>query len=418
MPDSAAEDCRIPVAFKTLGCKVNRVESDQIAADLIGRGAVLANEDESAVIVVNTCTVTGEADAKARKAVRQALKARRRPIVVVTGCLAALDARALQAMSDRVIAEPDKSLVAERVAEALGLDDTSDSEGVSGVALGEGFRTRAAIKIEDGCDNFCTYCIVPYARGVPRGVALESIVAQARALGEAGAREIVLTGINVGRYLHGGARLPDVVRAVGATGIERLRLSSVEPPDLDADLLAALAQTPAVCEHLHVPLQSGSDAVLAAMGRTYTSAQYAGFIRAARELIPGLAVTTDVIAGFPGETDADHRATCEFVERIGFAKLHVFRYSERPGTPAAALPQLDSRLKAERATELRALGNSLRAGFVASRSGSTGQVLVESVVRGVATGTTRDYLRVSFPAQSGVAVGELIDVTLTADSCT
>jgi len=415
MPDSPVAP-GIPVAFKTLGCKVNRVESDQIAAQLIGRGAVLSEEDESAVIVINTCTVTGEADAKARKAVRQALKGSRRPLVVVTGCLAALDAPALEAMDDRVIAEPDKAVVAQRVASLLGLDEDPHGGATPPPTAGQGFRTRAALKIEDGCDNFCTYCIVPYARGVPRAVPLETLVAQARALYAAGTKEIVLTGINLGRYSHEGTRLPGVIRAIAETGVERVRLSSVEPPDLDNELLAALAETPSVCAHLHVPLQSGSDTVLEAMGRSYSAAQFAEYARLAREAMPGLAITTDVIAGFPGETPAQHEMTCEFVRQLGFAKLHVFRYSARPGTPAAALPQLEAAVRAARASELRAIGDELRTEFISQRSGSVGEVLVEAVGGGVATGTTREYLRVAFEAM-GVAVGELVDVALLSDSC-
>ncbi len=406
----------VPVALRTLGCKVNRVESEDIAADLIGRGAVISAEDEAAVIVVNTCTVTGEADAKARKAVRQALKAARRPLVVVTGCLAAIDAASLRALDERVIVEADKERVADRVADALGLGVAGPHE--HAVRAGEGFRTRALLKVEDGCDNFCTYCIVPHARGVPRGVPLGEAVAQAEGLVGAGVREIVLTGINIGRYCDASAdaagepaRLPELVRAIAGTGVARLRLSSIEPPDLTPELLQALAETPAAVPHLHVPLQSGSDPVLDAMHRGYDAARYAELIAQARAALPGLAVTTDVMAGFPTETDEQAAETRAFVERIGFAKLHVFRYSERPGTPAAALAQVDPRVRAQRATLLRDLGERLRADYIRTRIGARAEVLVETVEDGRATGTTPDYLRVSFDGV-GLTSGELVTVTL------
>jgi len=417
--ESAATGAGVPVALRTLGCKVNRVESEDIAADLIGRGAFLAPEDEAAVIVVNTCTVTGEADAKARKAVRHALRAARAPVVVVTGCLAAVDREALEALGDRVIVEPAKELVPDRVADLLGLHAEPHAHAVR---AGEGFRTRAMLKVEDGCDNFCSYCIVPHARGVPRGVPLATAVAEAESLVAAGAPEIVLTGINLGRYRDetaadptapgGVADLATLARAVAATGIARLRLSSIEPPDLTPRLLGVLAETPAVCPHLHVPLQSGSDAVLGAMNRAYTAEQYAGWIEAARAALPGLALTTDVVAGFPGET-AEHAAeTLAFVERIGFAKLHVFRYSERPGTPAATMPgSVLPEVRAERAAALRELGDRMRAAYVAARQGSETSVLIERVQDGAATGTTEDYLRVRLPAASCVP-GEIVSVIL------
>jgi len=403
---------RLAVSFRTLGCKVNRVESDAIASELLGRGCVIADADDADVIVINTCTVTAEADAKARKAVRQALRGRRSPVVVVTGCLAALDADGLRALGTRVVAEADKSRVAAAVSEALGLGSRAPAR--SGVRTGDGFRTRVSLKIEDGCDNFCTYCIVPFARGVPRAEPLDSLVRDAESLLAAGVREIVLTGINLGRYADGEADLADAITALAATGIQRLRLSSIEPPDLTPRLLQTLAATPAVCAHLHVPLQSGSDEVLAAMGRTYTTADFARYLAAARSALPGLVVTTDVIAGFPAESATDHARTVEFVQACAFAKLHVFRYSQRAGTPAARMTQVPATVRAQRASELRALGDRMRTAYVADRLGRTADVLVERIVDGIAEGTTRDYLRVRLPG-AGISAGEVVEVVLSAE---
>ncbi len=400
------------VAFKTLGCKVNRVESEDIAAELVGRGVLVVPEDQAQVIVVNTCTVTGEADAKARKAVRQALKSAEHPVVVVTGCLAALDADALTALGDRVVVEADKERVAERVAEVLGVPD--EAPHAHAVRAGEGYRTRALLKIEDGCDVFCSYCIVPHARGVPRSVPFESVVAEARELVGAGAAEIVLTGINIGRYRDGDARLADVVEAVAAAGALRVRLSSIEPVDLTERLLSSLASTGPAVHHLHVPLQSGSDTVLARMRRAYTSAEYAAIVERARAVLPDLTLTTDVMAGFPAETDDEAAETRVFCERMGFSKLHVFRYSARPGTPAAEMSdQVEPRIRAERAAALRELGTRMREDFIASRIETAAEVLVEQVGDdGVAEGTTPDYVRVRFPSTSAVVVGQPVVVRL------
>jgi len=401
---------KLAVAFRTLGCKVNRVESESIAAELLGRGVTVTEESDADVVVINTCTVTGEADAKARKAVRHALRLPHLPLVVVTGCLAAIDARALRALGSRVLVESDKARVAARIAEHFELGHVPLATVRAGSAV---FRTRVSIKIEDGCDNFCTYCIVPHARGVPRAEPLDTVLAEASGLVAAGVTEIVLTGINLGRYRDpaSGADLADLVRAVASTGVTRLRLSSIEPPDLTGRLTAALAETPSACHHLHVPLQSGSDAVLSAMGRAYTTAEFRESVRAARDTLEGLTLTTDVIAGFPTETAHHHAETLAFVEEIGFSKLHVFRYSVRPGTPAAALPQIDPTVRAARAAELRDLGARQRSAFLDAHVGTRTEVLVETVESDAATGTTRDYVRVSI-AGTGLARGDVTCATV------
>lgn len=396
------------VAFVTLGCKVNQTESESIAAELRTTPGSCPAETAK-VVVINTCTVTGEADHKARKAVRHALALPQQPTVVVTGCLAALDAEALRALGDRVVVEADKDAVAERVREQLG-DAAPDPAPAVGAPTAPGSlvawdtsgvpvpRTRAQLKVEDGCDAFCAYCIVPYARGVPCAVPVDRVLAEAERLVAAGAGEIVLTGINIGRYDDGGLRLPGLIERVAATGVPRLRLSSIEPGDVDEQLLAAAARTPAFCAHLHVPLQAGSDGVLARMGRPYDTARFAAAIARAREALPGLAVTTDIIVGFPGETDAEFAETLAFTEAVGFSRLHVFRYSARPGTPAAAMDaQVSPAVRAERSAALRALGERLAASHAGSLVGREVEVLVERSAGGVAEGTTREYVRARVP---------------------
>lgn len=393
-PGAGVDQSVLPVAFRTLGCKVNQVESEDIAADLLGRAVRVVTQEHAAVIVVNTCTVTAEADRKARKAIRRALALPSAPTVVVTGCMAAVDPSVLEALGERVVVEADKERVADRVAALVGALDEPHEHAVR---AGTGFHTRAMLKVEDGCDNFCTYCIVPHARGLPRSVPLEDVLAEARALVAAGVPEIVVTGINVGRYadVTTGADLADLIVALGETGVGRLRLSSVEPPDLTERLLTAVAATPVFAPHLHVPLQSGSDAVLAGMGRAYAVAEYEERIRAARAALPGLALTTDVLVGFPGETLTHAEETLATLERIGFAKLHVFRYSRRPGTPAADRDdQVASGDIAARAESVRCLGDRMRGEWLDARIGAPADVLVERVGSGTAEGTTAHYEKV------------------------
>jgi threonylcarbamoyladenosine tRNA methylthiotransferase MtaB len=251
-------------------------------------------------------------------------------------------------------------------------------------------------------------------------VAAAGIVARVAALRAAGTREVVLTGINIGRYVDA-PKTPDLaalVRAVADTGVERIRISSIEPLDLTEDLLATIGELPAVMPHLHVPLQSGCDRTLAVMGRGYTSANYAGALRRARAVLPGVAVTTDVIVGFPGETDGDFAENLAFVEACGFAKLHVFRYSSRPGTPAAEMPvRVDPRDSAARAKAMRSLGERLAAAYAHSRVGGRALLLVEKVDGFVAAGTSEDYLHVTVRLpESGARphVGDVLEGKVTA----
>ena len=408
------------VAVRTLGCKVNQVESEQIVAELLGAGWEAVSEDSADVVVVNTCTVTGESDSKARKTIRHALRLPGRPSIVVTGCLAAVDATGLRALDGRVIVEHDVAKVAEQVSLAAGVRSVPPA--TPPVRSGEAFHTRAMVKIEDGCDAFCTYCIVPYARGLPRSVPADTVLRECEALVESGVREIVLTGINLGRYEDSGLDVSGLIRRIASSGIPRLRISSIEPLDLTEELLETLGATPAVCEHLHVPLQSGNDAVLRDMGRSYTTGDFARRLDAARQAIPGLAVSTDVIVGFPGETETQAEETRQFCLAMGFARLHVFRYSARSGTPAAdRVDHVDPRERADRAQRMRVLDAELRGRHGRSRVGEVAEVLVERVATDdgsglpFAVGTTRDYLRVRFAAPTAAdtcPVGALVPVRL------
>lgn len=406
----------VRVSVTTLGCKVNRAESERIAAQLIASGASIETLEAADVAIVHTCCVTQEAERKVRKAVRRALAAPGAPRVVVTGCMTSIDTAALESLGERVRVVCDPESIAAAV---LGAPAASPA-----TRVGRPFRTRVMVKAQDGCDAHCAYCIVPHARGAPRSTPLDDVVAEVAALVDEGIAEVVLTGINLGLWREartgGGADqeadLADLVLATAATGISRIRLSSIEPEHLGSRLLDAFASTPAVCPHLHVPLQSGSDAVLGAMGRGYDSETYAARIAAAREALPGLAVTTDVIAGFPGETESDHAATLALLRSLApeMSRLHVFRYSRRPGTRAAEMPdQVPPAAISARARELRDLGESLADAHRTSRLGGRATVLVEEADADRASGTSEDYLHVEV-VRPGLFAGELVEVTLDA----
>lgn len=404
------EAVRPGVSLVTLGCKVNQTESDAIADELASAGiGVTVDDVPPSIVIVNTCTVTGEADAKARKAVRRALSQPGEPRVIVTGCLAAVDPAGVAALGDRVSVEPDKTRVAAAVVSAIGRARPA------GVPERPARRARVQVKVQDGCDAFCAYCIVPYARGVPRSVASADVLAEVARLRSDGVGEVVLTGINIGRYSDGSVLLPGLVGSVVATGIGRVRVSSIEPDDITADLLDVMRH-PAVARHLHVPLQSGCDETLAAMGRRYDTARYAGIVAGIREALPDAAITTDLLVGFPGETDEQFEHTLAFVRRIGFSRLHVFRYSARPGTAAAArTDQIPAQVRTDRSERARALGDQLASEWAAARVGSLCHVLVERVDRGRAEGTSGEYVRVSFDVPAGVrvSVGEIVPVSVT-----
>ena len=399
------------ISLRTLGCKVNRTESEALAEALSGRCSVVMDSDDGSIVVVNTCTVTGEADAKARKAVRHAL-AGGASHVVVTGCLASIDPEGLRAIDPRVVVEPDRAALPRRIAELAGLGP--EGPGASAPRPATLGRVRVMVKVQDGCDHRCSYCIVPDARGPARSVRTSDVVDRVGALARAGAPEVVLTGVNIGRYgdPSGASDLAGLVELIAATPIARVRLSSIEPLDLDRRLLGVLARSGKVVPHLHIPLQSGCDRTLEAMRRGYRSGQFAEILGRAREALPGLSVTSDVIAGFPGETDEDFAASLAFIAASGLTRLHVFRYSPRAGTPAAArTDQVPPGVRAQRAELLREVSERLLRTHAESRVGTEIAACVERVSGGSARGTTDDSLNVEVEAASLVS-GSIVRVRI------
>lgn len=421
-------------AVVNLGCKVNRVEADGFERLLAERGGIPVPENAADLVIVNTCTVTGEAEKKTRKAVRHALSAAAAAEVVVTGCATEIDASTYDAMGDRVTVVP-KAGMALYLEEGAFLSQLSEhsasspgprrpDQSVEGVEPKDPAffrptdgRTRIGIKVQDGCDNACTYCIVHVARGRATSRPADEVVAEAVALAESGVREVVLTGINLGSYDDGGADLTDLCRRLLVATADlhgageppcRFRIGSIEPMDVTGEFVSLLAEAEGrICRHLHLPLQSGSSRVLREMARPYDAHEFrqlADFLRAS---VPSIALTTDIIVGFPGETDEDFEDTCALVRHVGFSKIHVFPYSKREGTPAAArADQVPPEAKSARAARLRALSDELATADRASRSGTVELALVETPE----VATTESYHEVAAPA--GADAGSLVPVHL------
>ncbi|MDR1775590.1 MAG: MiaB/RimO family radical SAM methylthiotransferase [Actinomycetes bacterium] len=391
--------------IKTLGCKVNSVDSEALVAAIVADGGEpVADIADADVAIVNTCTVTAEADAKCRKEIRRAARCEHIRQVLVTGCAATLLKEQLEALDPKVLVVP-MGEMSERIAANKKLPGFFSSS-----PLQLSTHTRAQVKVQDGCDNYCSYCIVPYARGHERSVDADAVIARVARLVDAGTREVVLTGVNVGSY--DDPDLPTLIANLHErTGIHRIRLSSIEPQYV-SDALIELIADGVLCEHLHIPLQSGSDPVLSAMRRRYSVAEYRDLIARIRERVPSCAITTDLIAGYPTETDDDFAASLDMLCAIGFAKTHVFRYSPRAGTRAAQTRPLPPRTVKSRAERAAAVAAACAENWRHSLTGHQLEFIVESVdsATGTAQGTSREYLQTSFPVPTGTQPGSLVIV--------
>jgi threonylcarbamoyladenosine tRNA methylthiotransferase MtaB len=382
-------------SFHTFGCKLNQFETEALASAFRSRGFSLVDPvEEAEVYLINTCTVTGKSEQKARRFIRGLARRRPAALLVVTGCYAQLDAAALEGLGPNVtvVSQADKSLLLDlpgRLAEEgpqLAQAIARDLAAGSGAATDPfgfqverySFHSRAFLKIQDGCDHRCAYCRVPLARGGSVSLEPQLAIRRVRLLEEAGYREVVLTGVNVSAWRHGPEGLERLLqRLLESTSGVRLRLSSLEPETIKPALVEALRH-PRVCPHFHLPVQSGSDRLLMRMRRRYRAEQVrraVGLLRAARAE-PFLAA--DLIAGFPGETEEDFRATFELAESLGFAKLHVFPFSPRPGTAAVTMgDRVPERVRDERVRALTALSDRLGRGYRAGMIGREVEVILE-----------------------------------------
>ena len=370
---------------ETLGCKVNQYETREIEQLLDRAGLARAGGDaEADLVVVNTCVVTAEAARQCRQRIRRMRRENPRARLIVTGCYAAGPERdQLQAIDGISLILADKDELRRRLADELAPQGNLPTSGISHFSG----HTRAFVKIQDGCDQFCSYCIVPQVRPVMRSRPADEVIDEVRRLIEAGHTEIVLSGIHLGRYGQDPSLTPalaELLRRLAALPrLGRLRLSSIEVAEVDDALLEVMAERrDRICPHLHLPLQSGDDAVLAAMRRPYTSGQFLQGVDRIRDRLPDVALSSDLIVGFPGETDQAFRQTCRLCRQAGFSRLHVFPYSARPGTPAAEMPdQVPAEVKRSRSDRLRKLGHELAARFAAGLVGRKVTVLAERTTR-------------------------------------
>lgn len=415
------------VKFVTLGCKVNQYETEAMREQMERGGFAAAGPGEPAdVVVVNTCTVTAQSDQKARQALRREKKGNPGAVLVLTGCWPQAFPEEAGAFSeaDIVLGTANRGALLPRVREYL--ETKRRVVDIAPHEKGERFekmsvagmrgRTRAYLKIEDGCDRFCSYCIIPYARGRVRSKPLEDIRAEAGALAGNGYKEIVLTGINLPAYgLDLGLHLCDAVEAVcGVEGICRVRLGSLEPEQLTPEVLARFAAQEKLCPQFHLSLQSGCAQTLNRMNRHYSPVEYREIVDGLRAAFPGCAITTDVMVGFAGETDAEFRESLEFVRGIGFARVHVFAYSRRPGTRAYDAPgQVPNTVKEARSKAMIACTKESQRAFYQEQVGRTFPVLFEQEAgKNVYEGYTPQYTLVRVASPSALQ-GQVRQVTLT-----
>ena len=337
-------------AFKTLGCKVNQYETEAMEELFLHRGYVKADsEEETDVYVVNTCTVTSASDAKSRQQINRIKRKNPQAIVAVVGCYAQVAPEEIEALEnvDIILGTKGRAMLVDLVEAVkegeepiIRVNDLEDDRAFDELAIStELAKTRATIKIQEGCDMFCTYCIIPYARGHIASRPMESIIKEVEDLAGKGFKEFVLTGIHVASYgkdQGGTLDLMDVIEAIAKIdGVDRIRLSSMEPRWVSADRLQRLKQIPQFCDHFHLSLQSGSDEILRLMNRKYDTSLYKEKVDLIREFYPDCGITTDVIVGFPGESEENFQETLHFVQEIQFSRIHIFPYSAREGTPAA-----------------------------------------------------------------------------------
>lgn len=410
----------MPVAaLTTLGCKVNQYETEKIAEDFANAGFVLTDFDAPAdVYVINSCSVTAAADKKSRYLARKASRTNPNAIVVMTGCHSqqVLDHGAWVEGATLLVDNEEKMQVLAKVLEHQPEILSYSSSPATQLPPRER-RTRATLKIQDGCTHFCGFCQIPYTRKVKVSRQWEQVVAEAHALAAEGTRELVVTGVCVGAYDEAtGSGGPDLaqllLKVADVPGIARVRLSSIQPIEVTDALIEAFASHPNLCPHLHLSCQSGDDTILKAMNRPYDAAFYKNLVAKLRAAVPDVAITTDLIVGYPGETEALHQNTLAFAREVAFQKTHCFRYSPRDKTYAATLPDdVSDETKKRRHAELQAVVEESNRQFTERYLGETVPVLVELPEGGVLTGYTPNYIKVRFAGPTAL-YGQLVPVRL------
>lgn len=421
------------IAFYTLGCKVNQADTASMENLFLRSGHQLVSFDgEADVYIINTCVVTNTGQRKSRQTIHRAIRKNPNALIVVTGCYPQTAAEEVKAIAgvDMIIGNQDRAQIVQLVEERLAHRQTDTLDAVHKLTASTAFeemaagditdKTRAFLKIQEGCNQFCTYCIIPYARGPLRSRSLESIRTETQRLISAGFKEIVLIGIHLGCYGKenpDGPTLYDAVKTVlDVPGVQRLRLGSLESVEVEPRLLTLMQEDARFCRHLHLPLQSGCDKTLQAMHRPYTTAKFKTLLADIKTKVPDIAITTDVIAGFPGETEADFETTCKFAESCGFSKMHIFPFSARKGTPAEKFAgAVTEAVKKERADILGKIDETMHKAFLQAMVGQTAEVLFEQPAgEDYFEGLTGNYQRVFVKSGGRNMGGEILPVKITA----
>lgn len=410
MPDKYAK-------IFTLGCRLNHADTALLISRLGEKGYTVTDDPAVAaeLLIVNSCAVTLEAQSKSRRLISRLRRENPDAQIIAAGCAVELDAeQLLRAGADRVLTNPGKK---QPDREFCGKSIELPAENFQEKCCGSfPFKTRAFIKVQEGCDNFCTYCIVPTVRGPSRSRDFDEVISDCRNSIAQGFPEIILTGVNTCNYSDKGRKLPELINAVLALpGNFRIRLSSTEPHPGDMSLPRIIAANPGrVCRFLHISMQHGCDRILQLMNRRYTAEEFASYVRQARELVPDIHIGTDIIVGFPGETDEDFAQSLANIERIGFANIHAFAYSLRPGTAAVKLPgRVPPEVVKQRMEALRQVAEKSAGNFAVSQYGKKLPVIFERVRDGIARGWSDNYLEITAPA-SAVRCGEITEVTANA----
>lgn len=421
------------IAFYTLGCKVNQADTASMENLFLRSGHQLVSFDgEADVYIINTCVVTNTGQRKSRQTIHRAIRKNPNALIVVTGCYPQTAAEEVKAIAgvDMIIGNQDRAQIVQLVEERLAHRQTDTLDAVHKLTASTAFeemaagditdKTRAFLKIQEGCNQFCTYCIIPYARGPLRSRSLESIRTETQRLISAGFKEIVLIGIHLGCYgkeNHDGSTLYDAVKTVlDVPGVQRLRLGSLESVEVEPRLLTLMQEDARFCRHLHLPLQSGCDKTLQAMNRPYTTVKFKTLLADIKTMVPDIAITTDVIVGFPGETEADFETTCKFAESCGFSKMHIFPFSARKGTPAEKFAgAVTEAVKKERADILGKIDETMHKTFMQAMVGQTAKVLFEQPAgEDYFEGLTGNYQRVFVKSGGRNFSGEILRVKITA----
>lgn len=401
------------VTFKTLGCKLNQSESDAIEAKFKERGyEVKSYGDEVDLTVINTCTVTNAADSGSRAAIRQAIRTSPAGRIAVTGCYAQVSPDEIKAIAgvDMILGNDEKYKIFDYLDELktgkleeplIYVNDEGEFHSVSE----DGFvsatsRSRAFLKVQEGCNYFCSYCIIPFTRGRARSRSYEDTIQEAKRLVDKGFNEVVLTGINIGTYHYQNGRsykITDLLDGLQHVhGLERIRLSSIEPNTIEDDLLKLIRDSKVICPHMHIPVQGGNADQLKAMNRKYTIEEYENLMKRFQNFLPEAALGTDIIIGFPGETDEHFNNTLEFIQKHPFTYLHIFRYSQRKGTVAAKLPdQVDPKVIKKRAQIMHQTNKMLKNNYIRKHLGQTRPVLFDQEKNGLQVGYTNNYIQVA-----------------------